>query len=76
VTGVPAGRADPPAGDWASTVPGGASASIRSRWASDSPAASSQPAALATGTPTTAGTTPGSGPSGSRQVRVGAAALR
>ena len=76
MTGTPAGRAVPPAGDWARTVPGGTSPSTASRWASDSPAASSQPAALATVTPTTAGTTPASGPSGSRQVRVGTAAFR
>jgi hypothetical protein len=52
-----------------------AAVSTRSRCTGDSPATSSQPAALVTGTPTTSGTTPGSGRSGSRQVRVGAAAL-
>ena len=75
-TGAPAGRAAPPAGDWASTVPGAAASSTRSRCTSDSPASSSHRAALVTGTPTSAGTTPSTGRPGSRQVRVGADAFR
>ena len=75
-TAAPAGRAAPPAGDWASTVPGAAASSTRSRCTSDSPAASSHPAALVAGTPTSAGTTPSTGRLGSWQVRVGADAFR
>jgi hypothetical protein len=63
----------PPAGNWANTVPGAAASSTRSRCTSDSPASSSHPTALTTGTPTIAGTSPATGRSGSRQVPAGAA---
>jgi hypothetical protein len=75
------GGLTPGAGSERQTRPGSAVAraasSTRSRCTSDSPASSSQPAALATGTPDHRRDHPGDRPvGGSRQVRSGAATFR